>query len=145
METVDLKNKKKARKYSIAGFIFGGLLIFSALGNLLASMRNPELSLLGIFIPLVPAVAIIVRSFRPPIGFGRGLAIVLGGMLAGQAPMSLKYAASQKLWPNLIIGLVGILLLWVGFRKQKKVLERKPETIAETTEQLSSSHSNSDS
>ena len=117
MDAVDSKKRKKVRKYSLAGFIFGGLLIFSAIGNLLTSLRNPKLPLLGIFIPLVPAVAILVRSFRPPIGFGRGLAIVLGGMLAGQMPMSLRYAASQTLWPNLIIGAVGILLLWIGFRK----------------------------
>ena len=119
MQAVNSKKNKKARKYSIGGLIVGGLLIFSALGNLLASSRNPKLPLLGIFLPLVPAVAILVRSFRPPIGFGRGLAIVIGGMLAGQLPMSLAYAVPEKLVLNIIVGAIGIFLVWVGFKKPK--------------------------
>jgi len=133
METTDSPKKKKVRKYSIGGLIVGGLLSLSTLGNLLMVLRNPKLPPLILLVTLVPAVAIIVRSFRPPIGFGRGLIILLGGAFTGQFLFSLRYAASEKLVANLILGAIGILLLWVGFKKTKTTLERKPVVPPEAT------------
>jgi len=136
MEAVDSQKTKKVRKYSIVGLIVGGLLILSTLGSLRIVLRNPELPRSALFINLLPTVAILVRSFRPPMGFGRGLATVIGGMFAGIIPLSLLHVTGDQLVVNLIIGAVGIFLLWIGFKKPKTTSDRKqeiPQEAGDTT------------
>ena len=95
MEVFDPQKRKKVRNYSVGGFIVCGLLIFSTLGNLLAVLQNPKLPNLGLLISLVAAVAILVRFFGPPIGFGRGLAIVFViSCLESQIPVGIRLISS---------------------------------------------------
>ena len=133
MKVEDSQKQKKTRKYSsiqIGGFVIGGLFLLSTLGHVLMILRNPKLPYLSIFIPLLPAVAIIVRSLRPPITAGRGLAVIFGGLCAGQVPLSLVLARPENISVNLVLGALGIFLLWVGFKKPKKkvaIIQEEPD------------------
>ena len=134
MKPADSRKQKKSRKYSsiqIGGLVVGGLLLFSTLGSVLQILRHPNLPYSVALVPLVPAVAIIIRSLRPPITSGRGLAVVFGGMFAGQIPLSLGGAAPEQLPINLFLGALGIFLLWVGFKKPKTKAATKQETPGE--------------
>jgi hypothetical protein len=78
----------------------------------------------------------------PLMSFGRGLAVVFGGMFVGGLPLGMQAATSEKLVANLIVGTLGIFLLWIGFKKTKTTSDRKQEippeaTITKLTSQVS--------
>jgi hypothetical protein len=131
VKATDSQKQKKTRKYSVLGLIIGGLLLLSTLGNTLYVIRNPKLPFLGPLITLVPAVAMIVRSFRQPINFGRGLAVVCGGFSVGTAIVKLVFATQREPAVSVFLLALGIFLLWVGFKKPKTNNVRGQETPGE--------------
>jgi hypothetical protein len=120
-----------ARRFSTGGVIVSAVLFVFSITSLVPRGDMPVL--LSMFLTtLFPAVALLVRSFRPPVGFLRGLAVVIGGMFLGVSTRWIDLAGmtggSGKLVSDLIFAAAGIALLWVGFRRMKpRVLER-PDT-----------------
>jgi hypothetical protein len=115
------------RRVSTGGAIVSGVLFVLAITSLVPRGDLPFL--LSMFLAmLLPAVALLIRSFRPPVGFLRGLAVVVGGMFLGLSSRVIDLAgtgASGDGASDLVFAAAGILLLWVGFRRARpKVLAR---------------------
>ena len=71
-----------------------------------------------------------IRSFRPPVGFLRGLAVVVGGMFLGMSTRVIDLAgtgASGDGASDLVFAAAGILRLWVGFRRARPRVLARPD------------------
>ena len=119
----DLPHKR--RPFSVGGLVVSGLLFLILLGNVGTQFSEEGPVMFSLMLAFaVPAAALLIRSFRPPVGFLRGLAVVFGGMLLG---MSTKLIEFSLLIPNyggqaadIIFAVTGLVLLWVGFKPVKR-------------------------
>lgn len=114
MKMVDTFKHHKTHKYVFTGFVVGGLLVVVSMLNILV-LEEPLLHPLAVYITLVPGLALILRSIRPPMGMLRCVTTLVGGALVGTVPMLLTSDNTRILWSGVICGLVGAALLGVSF------------------------------
>ncbi len=125
------KEKKKCR-FSIGGIVVSALLFLSVIGIIwVSNVREVDFPISAIFGYILAATVLLRRSFRPPVGFGRGLAIVVGGMLVGAAARTVEFAALggptgyRSQFPiDLFYLIVGVGLVWIGLKPIKKAAAR---------------------
>ncbi len=115
----DSKLGKKKSTYNVWGLVVAGILGLSILGHTMAIIQGQE-SIVEFFMigaPLICAfLAMIIRSFRPPLSFGRGLATVCGGFLFGSIT---HFVVSRDKTADLVLIILGIVLLIIGFMPQR--------------------------
>lgn len=119
MKITDTFKRHKAHRYTISGFVVGGILLLISLVDILM-LKGPTFHPMSAYITLVPGLALVLRSRHPPIGAVRGISICVGGAMAGAIPMLLTSTDTQVLWSGLVCGLVGAGLLGVGFSPRPK-------------------------
>lgn len=128
----------KARRVSVGGMVVSGILLLILIGDIGASMRSEVPMLFSMLLTiLVPTVALLIRSFRPPLSFLRGLAVVFGGMFLGMSTVGIELSAMGLNYSDqmvdIIFAVIGIPLLWVGFQRVKQKI---PEELNQDTEAL---------
>jgi hypothetical protein len=116
------------RSYSVGGLVVAGILLLSSVSSIASMSRMAGPFLLSVFLAVaVPGVALAIRSFRPPVGFLRGLAVVFGGMCLGLSTrlieMSLLLPDYDEQMVDLVFFAVGVGLLWIGFKPVKAKVE----------------------
>lgn len=105
----------RLHRYSWTGYLFGGALLLVGLIDLLV-LEEAIYSPLAAYIPIVPGIALLLRSHRPPIGISRGIGLIAGGIIAGGLPLLMtSINDSRILWAGLIAGLLGAIMLGYGF------------------------------
>ncbi len=68
---------------------------------------------------LLGAIALAIRSFMPPVGWGRGIFVYVGGSLAGMVLFLLTIIDSDEAARLIVPVLMSGLCLWTGFKKGK--------------------------
>jgi len=125
------------KRFSIGGLVAASVTALIAVLGIAAVLRNPRISKDLIFTEigfLVPAIAILLRAFRPPIGWKKGLAVWFGGLFSGVSPaavLSPYFLRGGRLEGSdffvfLIFFIPGVLLLRRGFKRDvPAILETK--------------------
>lgn len=118
------------RKFDKFGLICA---VVSLLGVVAGNGIGPPFMLLG------GGVALLIRSFFPPLSLAKGLAAWCGGALIGSTIFGTAYLAYKFVpWtsPRLVIGflpaiLLGAFLVYLSFRKGKKPSDKLEEKTTE--------------
>jgi hypothetical protein len=111
---IDAMKHHKVHKYTLSGLFFGCILLFAGIANM-SVLENRGMHPLSIYIVLIPGMALILRSLRPPIGPLRTVAALAGGAMIGTVPMLLTSNDPQILWSMVATGLIGAALLGISF------------------------------
>jgi len=111
----------QAKRFSRWGLIIG--VIFAALTFFTIMLGPPGRGGIKVntaLIGLGGAGALILRSFRPPLGLGQGIATFVGGSFVGVGLFVLILASNANVpVANIIMPFaMATLLLWVGFRRK---------------------------
>ena len=138
--------KMKKRKVSIGGLVVAIVifLIFLKQFSLLLTGKFPKevplvMQIGTVEMWLVPALAMLLRAFRPPMGFRKGLETFFGGTLTGMGiiPLSAAISGSQIAAGFFITALIffslGFFLLRLGFKVpvQHSDIQEKDNQIEE--------------
>jgi hypothetical protein len=126
MKMVDTFKHHKTHKYTITGFVVGGMLLLVSIVDILV-IKKPWLHPLSVYMTLIPGALIVLRSLRPPIGVLRGITTYAGGTLIGVVPMLLTSDSQQFLWAGVACGLTGAAFLGVSFTEKPKKVEHVPQ------------------
>lgn len=123
------EKEKQEKRFSIGGIIAGA--IFTILGITIIVIQL--LSKSKVSVPeaglgwLTAGVAIFFRSFRPPVGWKKGLVTFFGGLFTGASIIAisvpLRYAGHvgiAQIIVFFIFMIPGILMLRSGFKKLKE-------------------------
>ena len=115
---------------SIMGLAFLGNLIIFLKSDLPVEDAYALLRIISFMMLLVPTIAMLVRSFRPPVGFWRGLQTLFGGILVGISLIDLTVLVSGrfdavKIVTFLIFIVSGVILLKLGFKAPTKAQNKK--------------------
>ena len=128
---------EKKRRFSVGGIIVAAIMGLVVLGNLIIFLKADlpvegpyALRIISFMMFLVPTIAMLVRSFRPPVGFWRGLETLFGGILVGISLIHLTVLVSGRFDAvnivTLLIFLVsGVILLKLGFEAPTKAQKKK--------------------
>ena len=119
---------EKKRRFSVGGIIVAAIMGLAFLGNLIIFLKADlpvedayTLRIISFMMLLVPTIAMLVRSFRPPVGFWRGLETLFGGILVGISLIHLTMLVSGRfdavtIVTFLIFLVSGVILLKLGFK-----------------------------
>jgi hypothetical protein len=119
---------EKKRRFSVGGIIVAAIMGLAFLGNLIIFLKADlpvedayTLRIISFMMLLVPTIAMLVRSFRPPVGFWRGLQTLFGGILVGISLIHLTMLVTVRfdavtIVTFLIFLVSGVILLKLGFK-----------------------------
>jgi hypothetical protein len=110
----------QVKRFSRGGLIIAILSAISAIigiAYLIFPLNSDADTLLTASLNIGVGIAMLIRSFRPPIGLGRALATIGGGSLAGVWIFEL-FVVDKFDWSLFI---PSILLLGVGFKRSKQL------------------------
>lgn len=124
MKMVETLKHHKTHKYTISGFVVGGILLLASVVDI-TMLKEPQYHPLSVYMTLVPGLALILRSLRPPMGILRSVTTVIGGAMLGATPMLLTSDNTQVLWLSLVNGLIGAGLLGFSFTSKTKKAEQE--------------------
>jgi len=112
--------ENQIKRFSRTGFIIAVVFIILGLSTAVRGVFDEEMVVIGVLGSLIPigaGLALLLRSFRPPLKWGRGIATWSGGLFAGAA---LFLLAAGKNFPGLVMFVIlSICLLWIGFKRPK--------------------------
>ena len=108
---------EELRHFSKGGMIVTVVCVVTGIAGL-----SGGISWVGIFPWMGAAVAMLIRTFRLPLGWKQGLATFLGGLLAGAAVMNLLLSAPAigavgVIGASVIMMVLSIFILRAGFRR----------------------------
>jgi hypothetical protein len=120
MKTTDTLKHHREHKYTLTGLWVGGMLMVVSLVNFRV-LNDPRIDPLSIYITLVPGIALILRSLRPPIGIIRVFTVLTGGALIGAVPILFAQEVDLFKWAGTAAGLIGAGLLGASFTLVVKI------------------------
>jgi hypothetical protein len=114
MRAMEALHHHKTHKYTITGLLTGGMLLLVSLANY-RLLEDPRINPLSVYITLVPGIALILRSLRPPIGIIRVFTVLAGGILTGAVPILYTQEDVTFKWASLVALVLGAALLGGSF------------------------------
>jgi len=124
------EKEKQVKRFSIGGLVAGAIFTIFGITLILIQLL---VSKLPVNVPeaalgwITAGVAIFFRSFRPPIGWKKGLTTFFGGFFTGASIMAISmplrlvgHVDIYQIIVFLIFMIPGILMLRSGFKKLKK-------------------------
>ena len=124
MKMTETLKHHKTHKYTITGFVVGGILLLVSLVDMMV-IEEPLIHPFAVYVTIIPGIALILRSLRPPMGLLRGLYTLIGGALIGAVPMLLTSDNTRILWSGLGCGLLGAAFLGASFTVKPKKAEHE--------------------
>jgi serine/threonine protein kinase len=110
------------KRFSKGALIFGAIFIIHGIAMLL-NKPPPEKESIIALVEIGMGTSLFLRSFRPPVGWLRGLTVLSGGALLTNMIMRFiwwPWKQSTGLGIKFLILCLSIFLLWVGFKPLKK-------------------------
>lgn len=104
----------RPHKFTYSGLLFGSVLLLFSLVYYL-DLSNTGFDPLSVYIFVVPGIALILRSIKPPMGFLRLSAVLVGGALVGTLPLFFIRTTDPIPWIGIGVGLTGVILLGASF------------------------------
>ena len=109
--------KVKVKSYSKGGLIAAIILSVAMIGVIITKPQTPY-TIIGYVCSIV---ALVIRSFRPPIKWWQIILVWIGGLTAGMSTSVLENVTRfpQGAIPVFLIFLgIGVILIWLGFRSK---------------------------